>query len=249
MATTSEYLTQLQTDKQTLVNKLNEKGVEASNSGTFTELIPKLDEIQSGENISEYFSDQYVTKVTIPSNSGLASITPKWFSSVKKMPVLRMPLNVTSLQEFFSSFLGEELDLSNLDLSKVTTLTNMFAGCVFLKRLNLNNTSFDNVYALGSFLNNSPLLEHLTFPNNIGKGYKATINNATACTISLNRETKLTHDSLIDVINKLYDLNLTYDVANGGTLYTQQLIIGNTNLAKLTAEEIAVATNKGWTVS
>jgi len=60
----------------------------------------------------------------------------------------------------------------------------------------------------------------------------------------------LSHESLIDIItNGLYDLNLTYDVANGGKLYTQQLILGSTNMAKLTAEEIAIATNKGWSVS
>ena len=60
----------------------------------------------------------------------------------------------------------------------------------------------------------------------------------------------ITKESLIDVINNgLYDLSLTYDVANGETLYTQQLVLGSTNLAKLTADEIAIATSKGWSVS
>ena len=68
-------------------------------------------------------------------------------------------------------------------------------------------------------------------------------------TYDLSSCTKLTHDSLMNVINGLYDLNLTYDVANGGTLYTQKLTLGSTNKAKLTAEEIAIATNKGWTVA
>ena len=48
----------------------------------------------------------------------------------------------------------------------------------------------------------------------------------------------------MNVINNLYDLNLTYNVANGGTLYTQSLNLGSTNKAKLTAEEIAIATAK-----
>lgn len=52
----------------------------------------------------------------------------------------------------------------------------------------------------------------------------------------------LTHESLMNVINKLYD------IATKGC-NTQSLTLGATNLAKLTAEEIAIATNKGWTVS
>ena len=53
----------------------------------------------------------------------------------------------------------------------------------------------------------------------------------------------------MNVINNLYDLNITYDVANGGTLYTQSLVLGGTNLAKLTDEEKAIAINKGWSLS
>ena len=32
-------------------------------------------------------------------------------------------------------------------------------------------------------------------------------------------------------------------------LHAQNLVIGETNIAKLTEDEIAIATNKGWTVS
>lgn len=53
----------------------------------------------------------------------------------------------------------------------------------------------------------------------------------------------------MNVINKLYDLNLTYDVANEGTLYRQTLKLGTTNRNKLTSDEIAKATNKGWNIT
>ena len=66
--------------------------------------------------------------------------------------------------------------------------------------------------------------------------------NYYAYTINLSECTLLTHDSLMNVINKLYD------IATSGC-NTQSLTLGSTNLAKLTAEEIAIATNKGWTVS
>ena len=50
----------------------------------------------------------------------------------------------------------------------------------------------------------------------------------------------LTHDSLAAMINNLYDYS-------GGTAHT--LTIGATNLAKLSAEEIAAATAKNWTIA
>jgi hypothetical protein len=42
---TADYLKQLQRDKQTLVDNLTEKGIEASSEDTFTQLTPKVSEI------------------------------------------------------------------------------------------------------------------------------------------------------------------------------------------------------------
>ena len=50
--------------------------------------------------------------------------------------------------------------------------------------------------------------------------------------------TKLTHDSLMVVINGLQTVTTT-----------QKLILGATNLAKLTDAEKKVATDKGWTLA
>lgn len=54
---------------------------------------------------------------------------------------------------------------------------------------------------------------------------------------------QLTHDSLMSIINHLKDYALNNDNA------THQLNLGSTNLAKLTDEEKAIATNRGWTLS
>ena len=53
MATTNEYLNQLKKDKQNLVDNLNDKGVTASNTETFTSLVPKVLDIQSSSS-AEY---------------------------------------------------------------------------------------------------------------------------------------------------------------------------------------------------
>lgn len=51
--------------------------------------------------------------------------------------------------------------------------------------------------------------------------------------------TKLTHDSIINVINKAADV----------TSSPKTLTLGSTNLAKISDEEKAIATAKGWTLA
>jgi hypothetical protein len=84
---------------------------------------------------------------------------------------------------------------------------------------------------------------------NLGKGFTQKSSGYYAYGLQLTDSKNLTHDSLMDIINNLYDLNLTYKALGSSTTYTQKLQIGTTNIAKLTAEEIATATKKGWSVS
>lgn len=83
---------------------------------------------------------------------------------------------------------------------------------------------------------------------NIGQAYTQKTEHYTKYQINLSKFIALSHTSLMNVINKLYDLNLSYDTAGGGTLYRQYLILGAENYAKLSPEDIAIATNKGWDV-
>ena len=154
--------------------------------------------------------------------------------------------NVTNMTRMFG--ICENLTtVPQFNTSKVTTMSDMVAGCENLTTVPLFNTSnVTNIYGMFSFCNN---LTNLGGVKDLGKAYTRKTSNFYAYELDLSYCKKLTHESLISVINSLYDLNLTYDVANGGILYSQQLVLGSTNLAKLTAEEISIATNKGWTVS
>lgn len=80
-----------------------------------------------------------------------------------------------------------------------------------------------------SFYNNKSL-KNITFEGVIGRNFELT------------RCPALTKESLLSAINVLEDK--TTDTS--GTTYT--VTLGSTNLSKLTDEEIAVATEKGWTV-
>ena len=177
---------------------------------------------------------------------------------------------VTNMSYMFQ-YCDNLTSVSLKDTSKVTRMDAMFAYCVSLKNAPELNTSnvrnFSTAFTRCSKLETMPMYDASKFVNifdvvsnahlltsmggllNLGKAYTKKTKNDMNYKLNISASTKLTHDSLMNVINGLYDLNLTYDVANGGTLYTQQLVLGSTNLAKLTAEEIAICTAKGWSVS
>lgn len=154
--------------------------------------------------------------------------------------------NITDMYEMFYDCDGLT-EIPAFNTSNVTSFAYTFRSCSNLKTVPKLNA--EKVITLTSVFESCSALENFGGFENLGKAYTRQTTNYSVYTLTLSACTKLTHDSLMNVINNLYDLNLTYDVANGGTLYTQQLILGSTNLAKLTEEEIAIAINKGWTVS
>ena len=126
MSTTSEYLQQLQTDKQNLVDNLATKGVSATSDETFTSLVPKVLDIQSGGSDAEITDCYYL----FYKNSRLDSLEE----------ILGMCKNVTTTESMFQECTQlTTLDLSNFDNSKNTNMLNMFQACSKLNTLNLSN--------------------------------------------------------------------------------------------------------------
>ena len=145
--------------------------------------------------------------------------------------------NVTDMSDMFNGCSGiTSLDLSSWDVTKVNIFTNMFSYCKSLKDLDISGWNMGLVkdgYYLPSFSNSSNL-ENLIF------GFDRKVN------ISFSQNPKLTLDSLLSIINGLYDF-----VGNSMTPTSTQgkLTLGSTNLAKLTDEQKAIATAKGWTLA
>lgn len=150
---------------------------------------------------------------------------------------------------FYNCMSLTELILGNFNLNKVESLANFFYNNRKLKKIDLSKFDFANIKQIGSIFYSCQELTELTFGTNLGKSYTIATNNYFQYGLALDTCPNLTHESLLSVINNLYDLNLSYNVANGGKLYTQKLTLGSVNLSKLTQDEIQIATNKGWTVS
>lgn len=152
-------------------------------------------------------------------------------------------LDTSNATTFASMFSGctSLTSIPELDASNVTSMDQMFMNCAYL--LSIPELNAQNVTNIQSICYSCYRLIDLGGFKNLGKAYLTTrAANYTYYTLTLNSCGNLTHESLMNVINNLYD------IATAG-VQTQKLVLGSTNLAKLSTEEIAIATNKGWTVS
>ena len=133
---------------------------------------------------------------------------------------------------------GTLRNISILDMSNLTCKVADLPGTGDSASLTTIKWAFDwsNISRVENFIwFNLPNVTNYEFGRNI----KADLGSNT----SLSTMNKLTVDSLLNLFNALYDF------ASEGNTDTHTCIIGATNLAKLTDEQIAIATNKGWTVS
>lgn len=151
-------------------------------------------------------------------------------SSLQSVPLLN-----TSKVRYMSSMFSDCSKLTTiplLDTSNVTNMSSMFSDCSSLQSIPLLDCS--KVKYMSDMFGSS---DNTTLTE-IG-GFKNLKISVTSN--FLDKAPNLTVDSLMNVINNLYDLT-----ANG--LSGQSLKFGSTNLNKLTEEQIAVATAKGWTL-
>ena len=164
--------------------------------------------------------------------------------------------SATDMSWMFNRNNLKSLDVSNFDTSKVTNMFAMFSGSKSLTRLDVSNFDTSNVLDFGRVfsywgnvceeLNISGLnltkctSMELTFKSSNFKVIRCDglrLPNIDMSTIGLDISTELTVDSIVGLLNAL---------PQSGKGYSFQ--IGSGNIAKLSDEQKAIATNKGWTL-
>ena len=135
---------------------------------------------------------------------------------------------VSDAQYQFAGASGlRELDFSGTTIT-ATAMNNCFSECSGLRRLDLSGWDMASVTSMTNAFAKMSALEELVLPS------------MPSISFSLSDCTALTVDSLVGVIAALPEL--VEDT-------TATLTLGDTNTAKLTEEQIAVATEKGWTIA
>lgn len=162
-----------------------------------------------------------------------------------------------------------------VDTSNADNMTAMFSGCINLLQVPLLNTAnvvhFDEMFYNCSSLTTIPQFNtaNLYSANLMLAGCSKLVSvplmdfgkaeqlrsmllacseltdlkgfTNLAVNLDLSSSRKLTADSIMNVINEAKDLSET-----GGTA---TLTLGTTNISKLTEQQIAIATSKGWTLA
>ena len=139
--------------------------------------------------------------------------------------------NVTDMSGMFWNCTSlTSLDLSSWDTGKVTDMSDMFHNCENLTELDLSNFDASNVINMDNMLNGCNSLVNFQAPKNIRADFNVSLTP------------NLSHDSLMSIVNNLATVTVK-------TTLTLRSIYSNGMIGGLTDDEIAIATNKGWTVS
>lgn len=211
--------------------------------------VQKMLNILSDEKNCERFAFIYFQD---PANSNLFLRFPKGFKNTHKYGILSncsfVPgtVNLTiDMQdvEYSGTFLGwtslglgGKLTLLNTkQLKQFYNPTSDIAINVF-DCDSLQSTPYNGVHNTTSYLGGF---------RNLGKGF---LQNGTAANQLMYFDSymqNLSHESLLNIFNELYDLNLhNFKFTNQPTIK-----LGGKNFAKVTEEEIKIATDKGWIVT
>lgn len=165
-----------------------------------------------------------LTGCTVPTNKPLSCREMfRDCSSLTTVP----EMDTSKVSDMYYMFYGcnSLTTIPEMDTSNVTTMENMFTGCSSLITIPEMNTS--------RVSNMTGIFQSCYSLTNIGGFVGLKVN------LDLSYSSKLTHDSLMNVINKAADV----------TASPKTLTLGATNLAKLTDAEKGIATSKGWTLA
>ena len=186
-------------------------------------------------------------------NANITAVCTYMFSnckSLKNVDLTKLKFKPTNIGYIFATNIFEEMDLRNLDMSECTNMGWAISNESFCKRLNIAGWDCSSVTIAGSTFYGFDSLEwfdatDVEFPsgqNPLSNCNFPMLQDYWPIVFDQNQRwdgsTMLTHDSLMRMINTL------------PTVTTARTFnLGVVNRAKLTEQEIAIATGKGWTVT
>lgn len=251
----AEKMTYLLETKNQIKEAIQQKGVAVSDTDTFRSYATKIGEIQSGgSNADEFWNIRTLNGITgiglfsyYKTNTAEENIIVENY--IKNIDTSQM----TSFERMFEQSNIEIIDFSNKDTSKCTSLFYFTNNNKALKIIDFTNCDFSNVTNISAMcINCIELIEVKGILNFVS--VNQTTQSFGTSYAPLNKLQKIYIANLKTQIDLRYTLNilkecLVFLINNlQNVITTRNLLLGD-NLLKLTPEEKAIATNKGWTLS
>ena len=216
-------------------------------SGSYSDIrkyiktIPQLDTSNVTNMNSMFYNCENLISIPLLDTSSVTDMRIMFLGCTSLITIPQLDTSsVTDMNQMFWNCTSLTT-IPQLDTSKVIYMYNMFNGCKSLTTIPQLDTS--NVIGVDSMLSRCTSLTTLGGFQNLGMAYDTTASaNYSNYRLDLSTSSKLTHDSLMNVINNLYDIKTK-------GCNPQSLVLGSTNLSKLSSEQIAIATERGWSVS
>jgi len=271
----ADKLNYLQDTKNQIKEAIKGKGIEVSDIDTFRSYADKISEIPSGGSQEETFGRSFETS---NNNNYILQKLVKTIPNDVLIEAFNST-DVVYLQNSFGICQNlEELDLSNCNTSSVISLANMCSSSTNLKKVIMQNLDFRNANNIGSAFSSLKKLEEIDFTNTDTGHISNFLNFCNTCSALVRfkgiLDVKSNTANIANIFGKCPNLEEVYikNLNSSGlnlsgspklkkeclvfllenaiaSEETRALILGSTNLTKLTDEEKAIATNKGWTLS
>lgn len=242
MSTISEEIQRLKQAKSNIKAAIISKGVTVDDSLTIDAYA---------DLISNIVVNQYTGETISVGDYGMKFAYATWES----IPSFLSFSKVWNFEGMFYNNIN--LTGATLTITEAMVCTSSFAGCSRLKEVTLNGA--ENVAdAINMFYGCSSLTsatiggywEHLSVADNMFYGCSSLTDFSglrnVRLSLNLSPCSSLTQTSLLNTIDGLYDF--TGNGLNPGSSQGT-LTLGTTNINKLTDEQKAIATSKGWTLA
>ena len=170
MIKTTDYLDQLKKDKQTLVNNLVAKGITATNDETFTSLVPKINDIETGGGDEELLNS-FISLFDAPDGANctkipdLINIGEYAFYSKSNLAFKKLPDSVVTIgSRAFIACTNMNLEILSSNLTTIGEYA--FQNCKGLTSLDTISTALSEIgsNAFNGCLNLTTLIVRATTP-------------------------------------------------------------------------------------
>ena len=208
----------------------------------------KFDDTSNVTNMSDMFYDcRNLTTIPLIDTSNATNMSNMFYNCERLTTIPELNTgNVTNMDSIFY-YCVRLTAIPVLNTSNVTNMLNMFRNCINLitiPELNTSNVSnMRNMFSDCPSITTIPALD-VSNVNDMGSIFYSCRNlteiHMTGMKVSfdIHYSTKFTREALVEILNNLATVTST-----------KTLTMGSTNLAKLTNEDKAIATNKGWTLA